>query len=292
MKKSWMFFISVVVCFSLVMVGYSAEEELDDILKTNWDDYGLKGKVKTCVQDKMLTTIRQQFTYEFNREGQIILNKTTWTQNDKTTMHQMKYSYDNKGLLNETFSYNGENKTPSKILHIFGKNRLLKELKYLNTQGKQTMNTVYHYDAQGRKKKVITFDKDGAMVYENKYQYNYKKKQHSREHFQYDNDGKRTPQHKYIYTLNTNGKTKLVEQYSQGKLTYAINFKYNAKENLILQTTTDVINGKIIKQKKFDYMVDKFDNWIIKNTTTTDATKKVTSKRTTTRKITYYKSNK
>jgi len=216
---------------------------------TGWDDYGLKGEVKSLRQISSYKAVNKFGKIQkgdmddyysenvyvlFNKKGnQVELNwvEWNWYKSDGSLGSKWTYKYDNKGNQIETNRYKSDGSLGSKW--------------------------TYKYDNKGNKVEENLYNSDGSL--DSKWTYKYDNKGNQVERDSYKSDG--SLYWKWTYKYDDKGNPVEWNNYkSDGSLGSKCTYKYDNKGNLV-EENSYMSDGSLNYQRTYTYTYDKKGNW-------------------------------
>ena len=262
--------IVVLLLFAFILNAFKIPLEDND-----WNDYGLKGKVKSF----KMTTYKAEIhfgnivkgervedllddrdkEYFFDVNGNV--RRVNDFNQDGTIRYRLEYKYDENGRNYETNSYRGDGILDDKCINRFNNKGKVDLRNNYNTEGKLYRSEYLRYNDKEliSERKLIYNDGSSTII---SYKYNADSKL-ILENWIYDSIFKE--EHKELnidnsfslYEYDNNG-NKIEEVWSSGtKFTY----KYN-NQNTLIEIYKFADDGSLIERQKFTYEYDKIGNWI------------------------------
>jgi len=241
--------------------------------KTEWDEFHLKGRVKSVTKDS--GTIHSGYsrnTLTFDRKGRLIkqeqsyfalrsqiATKIYWTKNI--------YHFNSKGQKTEQIITSSNRwDARNRILYYYNKMENLKKEEACNASGVVTYRILYTYDNHGRKKETsYSFATSDSPLYKTVFSYNNNKltqmEDVPRESLSMTNK---------IYTFNAQGRITQEQRFNEyGKHVYEKESKYNKMGDCIFSSAYNYDNKRTTETKS-QHKYDSKGNYInIKSTVIT-----------------------
>jgi len=139
------------VCGDKVFDGLHAQTHI-----TDREEAGLRGSVKTCVEETTYPTGKSLTTTEYGLDGRLLTTRNSYADGSEWVTTK---TYDADGRLFKT-AYSKSGAPATESLYTYDERGTLKEITNADGKGNRTS---YRYDQQGRKTEIKTF---GPEVFE------------------------------------------------------------------------------------------------------------------------------
>lgn len=234
--------------------NYSSDKEYLES-KFTWD--GDKNKIITRRFNGLKTLDKEVFLYENGKK--IEKQKYDDRQNlvDKTG-----YKYNDKNQISEELYFNGKPVIQSRLLIEYDDNGNKITETYYDKDSKIISKTTSVYNSSNQLLNSKTVTSDGTLDTELFRTYDDKNRLIAKGSFeQFDNSN-----NKDVFEYDANDNTTSWKVYKNEKLVASTSYKYDVKNNLVLELVTSP-EGKELSKKTIEYTYDENSNWITRKTT-------------------------
>ncbi len=273
--------------FIFTMLSISIIGCTENILKNDWTEHKLLGKVKKLDEmtyeatDKFGKPVKtkslKHINITFDANG---CSKEFLIFGDNLLKNFKSVSiYDNKRNLIESNTYQDDGSLTNKFIYIYDDKGKLIEMDNYDKEGNLKFKTTYKYDKKGNKNEEYTYTNDGSLL--SKYIFKNDDRGNRIEWCDYDYQGNLNNKATYKYDHKNNPIE--YSRFSDGRnLSLKSTYKFDNNSNLIEELDYNP-DGNLDSSKKHIYELDKKGNWIRKITFENDTPTTITE-----REITYF----